>query len=62
MSGLELLMPDRGKVHGVTFHEHVSSYIRGSHDFMGGIRRGLADCREGRIKPWSKIKKELGIG
>jgi len=29
--------------------------------FMGGIRRGIADCKAGRIIPWSKVKEELGI-
>ncbi|KKN84472.1 hypothetical protein LCGC14_0289340 [marine sediment metagenome] len=30
-------------------------------DFMGGVRRGLEDYRAGRMRPWSEVKKELGL-
>ena len=26
-----------------------------------GVKRGLKDIKEGRVKPWSQVKKELGI-
>ena len=29
--------------------------------FKTAIMRGLADSREGRVKPWSEVKRELGL-
>lgn len=26
-----------------------------------GIRKGVADVKAGRVKPWPQVKKELGI-
>ena len=28
---------------------------------LESIRRGIKDVREGRTRPWSEVKKELGL-
>ena len=30
--------------------------------FMTGIREGMEDYRAGRVEPWSKVKRDLGLG
>lgn len=30
-------------------------------DIIASIKRGLADCEAGRVRPWEDIKKEHGI-
>jgi len=43
------------------FNEYLAVYIRHDTEFMAGIRRGLKDLKEGKIQPWSEIRKELGL-
>lgn len=31
-------------------------------DFLTGIKRGVKDVKEGKVQPWSKVKKELELG
>ena len=61
MSGMELVV-DRQPNYETPFYDYLADYIRADKDFMDGIRRGIADCIEGRLSPWSDVKKELGIG
>jgi len=35
--------------------------LRADKEFMDGCRRGLAAAKAGKVKPWSQVKKELGI-
>ena len=30
-------------------------------NFLDGIKKGVADAKEGKVRPWSEIKKELGL-
>ena len=30
-------------------------------EFMAGVRRGLKERREGRLIPWSEVKRDLGL-
>jgi hypothetical protein len=30
-------------------------------DTLESIKRGIKDVREGRSRPWSEVKKELGL-
>ena len=30
-------------------------------NFLDGIKKGVADVKEGKMRPWSEIKKELGL-
>jgi hypothetical protein len=30
-------------------------------DFLEGCRKGLKAAREGKVKSWSEVKRELGI-
>ena len=30
-------------------------------EFIEGCKRGLKAAREGKVKPWAQVKKELGI-
>ena len=43
------------------FNEYLAVYIRHDAEFMAGIRGGLKDLKEGKIQPWSEIRKELGL-
>ena len=45
----------------VSLNDCLANYIKGDRHFIDGIRRGVTACREGRMKPWSEIKKELAI-
>lgn len=36
--------------------------LRHNKRFMAGVRRGLEAYRRGDLKPWSEVKKELGLG
>lgn len=62
MSGMGLLIRDTEDVQRVPYQQYLKDYIKGSEDFMNGVRRGLRDRRQGRVKPWSKIRSELAIG
>ena len=46
----------------VPFGEYIARYLRDDEEFMAGVRRGLAAYREGKFRPWSEIKRELGLG
>jgi hypothetical protein len=35
--------------------------MRADRDFVDGIRKGVKDCKEGRVRPWSEIKKEMNL-
>ena len=39
----------------------IVEHMKADKDFMDGVRRGMADMKAGRVKPWSQVKKELGI-
>ena len=28
---------------------------------LGGIQRGVAAVKEGKVRPWSEVKRELGM-
>ena len=46
----------------VPFGEYIARYLRDDDEFMAGVRRGLKERREGRLIPWSEVKRELGLG
>lgn len=35
--------------------------LKNDREFMSGILAGVEDCKKGRVRRWSEIKKELGI-
>ena len=35
--------------------------IRHDKRFMAGVRRGLESYHRGDVKPWSEVKKDLGL-
>lgn len=43
-----------------TLNEHLANYVKSDDEFMEGIMRGVRDCKEGRIRPWSEVKKRIG--
>lgn len=45
----------------VPFGEYMARYLRDDDDFMAGVRRGLKAVREGKVRPWAEIRKELGL-
>lgn len=62
MGAIELMVRQQSDRHNITLNDCLANYIKSDSDFMDGIRRGLKACKEGRVKPWSQIKRELGIG
>ena len=62
MGSVELLERQVSSRHNMSLNDCLADYIKSDSDFVDGIRRGLRDCKEGRLKPWPQIKKELGIG
>lgn len=42
-------------------NERIRQAVRNDPVFMAGIREGLKAQAEGRVTPWSEVKKELGI-
>ncbi|MBA7711709.1 hypothetical protein ES703_120675 [subsurface metagenome] len=45
----------------VSLNDHIAEYIKADKEFMDGIRRGVKDCKAGRVQLWSEVKKELHI-
>ena len=45
-----------------SLNDCLSGYIKSDDNFMDGIRAGVRDCKEGKLKPWAQVKKELRIG
>ncbi len=41
--------------------EAVREAARNDPEFMAGVREGMKARAEGRVTPWSEVKKELGI-
>ena len=60
MSGYEG-EPDFQSLLEMPFNEYLAFYIRHDDEFMAGIRRGMKAVREGKIRPWSEIRAELGL-
>ena len=50
-----------GKREEVSLNDHLAEYIKADQEFMEGIRKGVKDCRAGRVQLWSEVKKELNI-
>ena len=44
-----------------TFGEYINDYFRANSEIMDGVRKGLADIKAGRVRPWSEIKQELNL-
>lgn len=61
MGGVELM--ERQIVNKWTsLNDCLAYYVKSDTNFMDGIRAGVRDCKEGRLKSWAQIKKELRIG
>lgn len=45
----------------VSLNDHIAEYIKADREFMEGIRKGVQACREGKVRRWADIKKELGL-
>ena len=39
-------------------NEHMNHCV----SFIEGLKKGLEDYRQGKLRPWAEIKKELGYG
>ena len=60
MSGYEG-EPNFDDLLSLPFNEYMAIYIRHDAEFMAGIRRGLKELKEGKIRPWEEIRRELGL-
>lgn len=38
----------------------MSEHIYHCASFIEGVKRGLEDYRQGKLRPWAEVKKELG--
>lgn len=62
MGSVELLERRVSSRRSVSLNDCLADHICSDSDFVDGIRRGVRDCKEGRLRPWSQIKEEVGIG
>ena len=44
------------------FSEFVTRYVKTSPDMLASIRCGVANVRAGKTRPWSEIRREIGLG
>ncbi len=40
----------------------IPEWVSSNPSIMAGIRAGLADLADGRVRPWEEVRKELGLG
>jgi len=45
----------------VSLNDHIAEYVKADEEFIGGIRKGVRACKEGRIRRWTEIKREMGL-
>jgi len=38
----------------------MSEHMNHCASFIEGVKRGLEDYRQGKLRPWAEVKKELG--
>ncbi len=44
-----------------TLNNQLASFMKSDRNFIDGIKRGVKDCKEGRVQLWEEVKKELNI-
>ncbi len=60
MSSLVAMQPSLGYAEPIS--RSLATAVKGTPDLMSGIRRGLADRKAGRVRPWKEIRQELKLG
>jgi hypothetical protein len=45
----------------VPFSAYVADYMKHSPDFLEGIEAGVKAAKEGRVRRWADVKKDLGL-
>jgi hypothetical protein len=45
----------------VSLNDHIAEYVKADHEFIEGIRKGVRACREGKVRHWAEIKRELKL-
>lgn len=45
----------------MAFSAYVAEYMKAAPDFIEGTRRGIAAVKEGRVRRWAEVRKELGL-
>lgn len=48
-----------GWLRGLPFNVLVSVWVKQQPDFMAGIREGVKAVKEGRVRPWDEVEREL---
>ena len=57
-----LCLEHRSYISGdIPFNRYVADYMMVNKDLISGIREGMKARREGRIRDWKDIKRELNI-
>jgi len=44
-----------------TLNNQLASFMKSDHRFIEGIKRGVKDCKEGRVQHWEEVREELNI-
>lgn len=62
MSGAILERKPRYSLNDELAYLFIDDNMIRCHSFIEGIKSGLEDYRQGKMKPWADVKKELGYG
>lgn len=44
-----------------SFPDYMAMWVKQSPDLMAGIKRGVAAFRQGNVRPWKDVKRDLGL-
>jgi hypothetical protein len=45
----------------VSLNDHIAEYVKADKEFISGIRKGVRACKEGKVRRWVEVKRELGL-
>ncbi len=51
-----------GWLRGLPFNVLVATWVKAQPEMMAGIREGVAAMKEGRVRPWEEVERELFPG
>ncbi len=41
--------------------QQPADVLKADKEFIDEVKRGVADCKAGRMRPWDKVQRELGM-
>jgi hypothetical protein len=60
MTGIVTFREEKYTISDEVASSFMSEYMNQYASFVEGIKRGLEDYRQGKLRPWAEVKKELG--